>query len=217
MGLSIWACNWHFRLISFLQPSLLPSSPWTDKTPEAATWLSIILHWWGPSFPLLWLLSLPPSPASYHVIFDYLYQVCRRCSFFPCPVTAVTSPSGAQTLHFSHPLTGLLAFLQTVPLFFELSLSPLVKFSLKGHPKCHHFLHESSVICPARFGLFFWNHVTKIYLNLCPWRRYIPDIYIMSSVLHTNLSNVINFPIPTWITYAHLKLTCPKRILDFST
>lgn len=167
------------------------------QNPKAAPWLSIILHLWGSKIPspLTPLSSsqssqLPccfrlPVPSVWKMPFLPLSSHGRHCPFHPSDAS------------LQPPLTGLLALLQTVPLFFKLSsIIPTGEISLKGQPKGHRFLHESSKICPVRHGLFlFWHHTTKIYLSLCTWRRYIPDIYIMSSVLRRNLSNVINFPI----------------------
>ena len=182
-----------FKLITFPHLFCLPLHKPTDAQ-------DTLFHLWDQSFNLLWLLCLPPSPA-YHVIFSSLYKIYRRCTFFPSSAVSITVPP-ILILQYINAVDSQ-EILQTVTLSF-LQYPHWWNSLWDGSPNAR-FLHEFSVMCPVSYGLFlFPNHRAKMYLTLCSWRC-LPGFYIMPSVLHVNLSNIL-LDFSTWVTYEHLKL-----------
>ena len=92
-------------------------------------------------------------------------------------------------------------------------LSSLVEFPLKWQPKCHHFLHEFSIICSVSYELFlFQNHTAKfiftcVHEDASQASFFHNRFCVIPSVLHMNLLNIL-LDFSTWITYRHLKFTC---------
>lgn len=120
-------------------------------------------------------------------------------SSYPCHCPFCHHPSDVLLLILSPiwPFLNLLtnlAFLKTISLSFKLSsVIPTSGISFGRQPKCHNFLHESSIICPVRYRLCLLKSHNQ---DLSCAYEYAFQVYIMSSVLHTNLSNIyLTFPL----------------------
>lgn len=96
-------------------------------------------------------------------------------------------------------------------------LSSLMEVPLNWQPKCHHFLHEFSIMCSVSYGLFLFQNHTAKFIFACVHEdasqaSFLHNRFcVIPSVPHMSLVNIL-LDFSTWITYRHLKFTCPLFI-----